>query len=335
MNEIVRKIKSVKMFCLEQPLAKRVKEIRNREMKSIGRSFFCSAAICFLNFLVKISIFVCLVSFFNAGNRVNARNVYVVISYYNLIAHSVLKCWPQSAANAREVSVLIEKIQTFLQSRDNIFSKVYFEDKISCHDDANATDKFTETIKLLEKRVENEQHSGNPGILMRNVWLASRNQDTFELRCDYLELTETRIYGVEDFTNAEKASFFQIILGELEVDSGEIEINGKISYASQSPCIISGTIRENILCGEAFDDERYKAIIEICKLRKDLEVMDAGDASLIDESTKNLNMKLKINLARCFYRDADIYVLDNPFGKLSFETSKFIFDNAIKKLLKV
>jgi ATP-binding cassette, subfamily C (CFTR/MRP), member 4 len=334
-TEIIQKIKSVKTFCLEQPLAKRIKKIRNLEMKNIGRSFLYSSAVCFLNFLVKISIFACLASFSNAGNRYNSRNVYVVISYYNLIAHSVLKCWPRSVANSREVTFFLEKVQEFLQSRDNVFSKFHFVDKTSFHEDVNSTDKFSESVKLLEKRVVNTKLCGNSGISMQNVLLASRSEDTFELRCDFLELKEPKTYGIEDFTNFAKDFLFQIILGELEVDSGEIEIKGKISFASQSPCIIPGTLRENIVCGEAFDNERYKAIIDICKLRKDLEVMDAGNGCCIDESAKNLSFKAKLNLARCLYRKADIYVLDDPFGTFSFETTKCIFDNAIKKLLKV
>jgi ABC-type Mn2+/Zn2+ transport system ATPase subunit len=76
-------------------------------------------------------------------------------------------------------------------------------------------------------------------------------------------------------------------------------------------------------------------IIRICKLEKDLEVMVAGDGSFIDESTENECFKAKINIARCLYRRADIYVFDDPFGMISFETAQFIFDKAIKILLKV
>lgn len=328
MAEIVEKIKSVKMLCLEQPLAKRIKEIRNREIKRIGGSFFYSAVTYFLNFLVKISIFVCLVSFSNAGNRFNARNVYVVISYYNLMGYSVLKCWPRSVADAREAKAFIGKLQENLQSKDNIFTKFHLDE------DVNVTDNSSEAIKLLKDR-KNEQHSSNPGIFMRNVWLAMRSRNTFDLRCDYLELTERKIYVVEGLSNFAENLLLQIILGEIEVDSGEIEINGKISYASQILCVIPGTVRENILCGEVFDEERYKTIIEICKLRKDLEVMAAGDSSFIDESMKNTSFKAKINIARCLYRHADIYVFDDPFREIPLDTAKFIFENAMKKLLKV
>lgn len=330
-SEIVRKIKSVKLFCLEQPLAKRIKEIRKREMKSIGRSFFYSTTVYFLNFLVKLSIFICLVSFSDDGNCFNARSVYVVILYCNMIASSVLKCWPRSLTNNREISHLIETIQEFFKSDDEVSTKFLSDNRISQHEGEEAADKFQETLKLLEIRVENEKHFNTPGILMRNVRLAARSQDTFELKCDYLELNEAKVYGVEGFKSS---SLLQLFLGELEIDSGEIGINGKISFASNVPCIMSGTIRKNILCNEAFDGEKYKAILEVCKLEKDLEAIDAGDASLIDESTQNTILKVKINLARCFYQSADIYILDDPFEKLSFETSKLIFEKA-KRLLKV
>jgi ABC-type multidrug transport system fused ATPase/permease subunit len=254
MAEIIEKIKSVKMFCLEQPLAKRMKEIRNREMKSIGGSFLYSTATYFLNFLVKISIFVCLLCFFNAGNRFNARNVYVVISYYNLMGHSMLKCWPRSVADAREARALIEKLQEFLHSRDNIFSKCHFNDKISRHDDAKAEDKLSETIKLLEKATVNEQHADNPAVFMRNVRLTSRSRNASDLRCDYLELRDAKAYAIVGFSSSTEHSLLQTILGEIEVDSGVIEINGEISYASRVPCVMPGTVRENIVCGGAFDD---------------------------------------------------------------------------------
>lgn len=335
MGEIIEKIKSVKTFCLELPLAKRMKEIRNREMKSISGGFCFSLATYFLNFSVKLSIFACLLSFSNVGNRFNARNVYVVISYYNLMGHSVLKCWPRSVSDAREAKTFVDKLQEFLQSRDNIFPKFHFNDKISRHEDANVGDKFNETMKLLETPSANEQYSENPTIFMRNVRLTTRSRNVSDFRCDYLELKDPKTYCVLGLFRSTEKSFFEVILGEIEVDSGVIEINGGISYASRIPCVIPGTVRENIVCGEAFDDERYKTIIGICKLEKDLEVMVEGDGSFIDESTENECFKAKINVARCLYKGADIYVFDDPFEMISAETSKHIFDRAIKTLLKV
>ena len=41
------------------------------------------------------------------------------------------------------------------------------------------------------------------------------------------------------------------------------------------------TIRENIIFGSVFgfDEQRYNRVIEACALEKDLEILDAGDAT--------------------------------------------------------
>lgn len=49
----------------------------------------------------------------------------------------------------------------------------------------------------------------------------------------------------------------QLLLGELPVQSGNIVINGSVSYAAQKPWLFSGTVRANILFGQIYDKKRY------------------------------------------------------------------------------
>jgi len=37
-----------------------------------------------------------------------------------------------------------------------------------------------------------------------------------------------------------------------------VQVNGKIAYVEQEPFIISGTIKENILFGLEFDEEKFE-----------------------------------------------------------------------------
>lgn len=53
-----------------------------------------------------------------------------------------------------------------------------------------------------------------------------------------------------------KTSLLQAILGELEIDCGELMINGKISFASQEPWLFEATIKQNILFTEKYEEER-------------------------------------------------------------------------------
>lgn len=47
-----------------------------------------------------------------------------------------------------------------------------------------------------------------------------------------------------------------MILGELELDAGEVSINGSLSFASQEPWLIEGTVRQNIVFVEPYDEDR-------------------------------------------------------------------------------
>jgi ABC-type multidrug transport system fused ATPase/permease subunit len=37
-----------------------------------------------------------------------------------------------------------------------------------------------------------------------------------------------------------------------------VTVNGSVAYAAQKPCIMSGTVRENILFGAAYDKKRFE-----------------------------------------------------------------------------
>jgi ABC-type transport system involved in cytochrome bd biosynthesis fused ATPase/permease subunit len=55
-----------------------------------------------------------------------------------------------------------------------------------------------------------------------------------------------------------KSSLLYAILGEMKNAGGsKVVLNGKVAYASQKPFIISGTVRNNILFGAAFNHKKY------------------------------------------------------------------------------
>lgn len=61
-----------------------------------------------------------------------------------------------------------------------------------------------------------------------------------------------------------KSTILQVILGELPLDSGHLLVNGTISYASQEPWLFEGTVRQNILFTEKFDEKRFASKAYTC-----------------------------------------------------------------------
>lgn len=132
-----------------------------------------------------------------------------------------------------------------------------------------------------------------------------------------------------------KSSLVNLLLKELPIKSGEMKINGTISYSSQEPWLFSGTVRQNILFGENYDEKRYAKVVEICALKSDFLQFPYGDKTLVTEKGKSLSggQKARINLARCVYKKADIYLLDDPLSAVDTNVGKHLYEYCIREFL--
>ena len=52
---------------------------------------------------------------------------------------------------------------------------------------------------------------------------------------------------------------------------------------AQQPWIQNATVRDNVLFGKSFDEERYNRVLDACALRPDLQILPAGDLTEIGE----------------------------------------------------
>ena len=89
-----------------------------------------------------------------------------------------------------------------------------------------------------------------------------------------------------------------------------------MSCAPQVPWLQQATIRDNIVCCEAWDAVRFNAVVRACALELDLQQMPLGADTPVSEKGISLSggQKQRVALARAAYRQADIYVLDNPIS---------------------
>ena len=73
------------------------------------------------------------------------------------------------------------------------------------------------------------------------------------------------------------------LLGKMTLQQGKIIMSKNTSrmYAAQSPWLRQQSIKDNILFGFPFDEERYNAVAECCTLKPDLEILEDGEATEI------------------------------------------------------
>jgi len=105
--------------------------------------------------------------------------------------------------------------------------------------------------------------------------------------------------------------------------------DAKLSYAAQTPFILSTTVRENVLFGLPFEKDRYEKVLDACCLRPDLLLWPAGDLTEIGERgvTMSGGQKARVSVARAVYANADVVLFDDILSALDAGTSQRLFDN--------
>ena len=113
------------------------------------------------------------------------------------------------------------------------------------------------------------------------------------------------------------------------------KINGKISYASQTPFIVNDTIKNNIIFYNNEELQKYESIIDICQLEQDISNLSGNDYTEISSNGTNISggQKARISFARAVYQDADIYLFDDPISSVDSIISNKIFEKVILNYL--
>nr|AAB24879.1 cystic fibrosis transmembrane conductance regulator, CFTR [rats, parotid gland, Peptide Partial, 512 aa] [Rattus sp.] len=115
----------------------------------------------------------------------------------------------------------------------------------------------------------------------------------------------------------------------------QIKHSGRVSFSSQISWIMPGTIKENIIFGVSYDEYRYKSVVKACQLQEDITKFAEQDNTVLGEGGVTLSggQRARISLARAVYKDADLYLLDSPFGYLDVLTEEQIFESCVCKLM--
>ncbi|KAG6918643.1 hypothetical protein DXG01_012762 [Tephrocybe rancida] len=86
-----------------------------------------------------------------------------------------------------------------------------------------------------------------------------------------------------------KSSLLQGLIGEMRRVSGKFSFGGQVAYCPQSAWIQNASLRDNILFGQPYDEERYWHVIEGACLLPDLHVLPDADLTEIGEKGINLS----------------------------------------------
>ncbi|KAK1597465.1 ABC transporter [Colletotrichum navitas] len=197
-----------------------------------------------------------------------------------------------------------------------------------------------------------------PEVAFENATIAwpvdeeTKDEDRFILRDVNLTFPAGELSVISGKTGTGKSLMLAAILGESDLLSGTIYapkpparhernddkanpgnwiIPSSIFFVGQIPWIENSTLKNNILFGLPLDEERYNKTIEVCALKKDLEMLTDGDKTELGANGINLSggQKWRLTLARAIYSRAGILVLDDIFSAVDAHVGRHIYEKCL------
>jgi ATP-binding cassette, subfamily B, multidrug efflux pump len=173
-------------------------------------------------------------------------------------------------------------------------------------------------------------------VEFKNVTFSYHGAEQPALRDISFAASPGEVTAIIGSTGAGKSTLINLIPRFYDVDSGSILIDGvdvremsqetlraKIGFVPQKAVLFSGTISENIRVGnEKAKEADIKHAADIAQATEFIESMDAGFEHEISQGGTNVSggQKQRLSIARALVRKPEVYVFDDSFSALDFQT---------------
>ncbi len=149
-------------------------------------------------------------------------------------------------------------------------------------------------------------------------------------------------YAIVGKSGAGKTTIADILSGLLAQTSGTFQLNGthlpsiynnlewsdNLAYVTQNTFLLDGTIRENIILNNEYDQNRFDEAIEFSYLKEILDKLPLGVNTLIGAGGAILSggQVQRLSIARAIYKKPKILILDEATSALDGITESYIVD---------
>ncbi|KAF8502967.1 multidrug resistance-associated ABC transporter [Gautieria morchelliformis] len=364
-NELLNSVKLVKFYGWENRWIDRVLDARKFELgwlvKGRINQIMFSALWTTAPILVSVLSFL---TFILTGHELTISVAFTAIALFNML-RGPLNSLPVWIVQILQSGVALDRIATFL-SEDEVDAEVsslkqgsilHFE----AVDDLrlglehasftwNAVEEgkgkgpssVAETLsKSTAPVVESEPVPGD------SISVTSQEgaDHQFELRDISVIFPDRQLTVVTGPTASGKTALLMALLGEMTMLPGDGKLFlpkypkhvdeyglAGVSYAAQAPFLQHQSIRDNILFGTPYEEQRYEAVIESCALKPDLAIFEDGDLTEVGSRGISLSggQKARVALARAVYARSRCVLLDDPLSAVDSHTALFLYERLLR-----
>ena len=322
-TEALQGIRQIKFSALEKEWEKRIGDKRREELATQRRVFLLDTCLITLWIFGPVALSAVSLTVYTIINKSLSPSVAFTTIAVLASIEFTLAIIPELSTDAIDAWVSLNRIEKYMNAPE----------KVECTTPANA-------ISLENAAI---------------AWPADEDQteaDRFVLRNVNVAFPNKELSVISGKTGSGKSLMLAAILGEVDKLSGSIKvprappvqerydikatrgnwiIDSSIAFVAQIPWIESATIKDNILFNLPFDAGRYKKVVQVCALEKDLDMLPDGE--LTDIGTNGINLsggqRWRISFARALYSRAGILILDDIFSAVDAHVGRQLFEDAL------
>ncbi|GAA6057830.1 hypothetical protein NBRC10513_001157 [Rhodotorula toruloides] len=331
-QELLNSIRTLKMFAWEEPSMKRISDARDVELGRITKRAKVYGGMMFLSTgvpaVVTLSTFGAYI--FLQHQSLTASTAFTAMSLFGLLREAVISATYLLSAFMR-ARVSLGRISRFVRDTEELdaSARTFADSPFTDRSTATEGDAADDSAIVIEAD---------------STFRFSRYDDaafTLKLSGDggsALVFPRGKTTIIAGDVGGGKSALLLALLGELHVVKGGVQLSlprrdgaPKVSFAAQSPWLQDTSVRQNILFGEEYDDERYRETIFACALEDDLEALPEGDETRVGERGLSMSggQKQRIALARAVYARSDIVLLDDVLSALDSNMVQHVVEHCL------
>ncbi|GLB40166.1 putative ABC protein [Lyophyllum shimeji] len=299
--EVLGAMRVVKYFCYEVPYLKRIYETRQNELRGVRRiQNSQSANAAFAYSIPVLAATLAFVTYTETTQGFDVAVIFASLSLFQLLRQPMMFLPRALSATADARNALARLSRVF-------HAEVMKENPILENPDQEYA------LEAIGVTFEWETFEKPPAPTATSS--DSHAAVPFRVRDVNMIVPRGRLVAVVGPVGSGKSSLLQGVIGEMRLTAW----------------IQNASLRDNILFGQRFDEDRYRLVIKDSSLFPDLQLLPDGDMTEIGEKGVNLSggQKQRISIARALYYNADVVILDDPLSAVDAHVGKALFHDAI------
>eukprot|EP01107_Rhizomastix_libera_P008974 TRINITY_DN246_c1_g1_i8.p1 TRINITY_DN246_c1_g1~~TRINITY_DN246_c1_g1_i8.p1 ORF type:complete len:1226 (+),score=364.57 TRINITY_DN246_c1_g1_i8:140-3679(+) len=334
LNELIHSIRVIKYYAWEKPFEERIDKARKEEIAAVlsyGR--YKSLMLVVMIVITPIAVLATFTWYALSGHDLTPGKVFSVYSLV-FILKTPFTFAGYIMSNAMQWKVSLKRMEEFLL-RPDLNTKTPTSDATKDHiKDKKCEFKSSSGLfsmsTLIPKTQSKRQLNEEVSISIVNATFKFADGAT-AMENFSLDVRKGELVMIIGAVGSGKSTILNCMLGQLETACGSVNLSSKVAYVPQKAWILNATVKDNILFGKPFDEEKYQKALYASALSEDLKIIPGGDLCEIGERgiTMSGGQKQRISIARAIYSERDIYLFDDPLSAVDVHVGTHIFEKCI------